>query len=182
VTCIAGVVAADGTVYIGGDSAGVAGWSLSVRADSKVFTLGDLAMGFTTSFRMGQVLRYSLDVPKYDGDDLERWMATTFIDAVRECLKKAGWATKDKEQESGGDFLVGLHGRLFSVHGDYQVGEDADGVAAVGCGGDIALGALWATRGLEAPKRVRTALEAAERFSAGVRGPFTIVSTTRVRT
>ena len=38
-TCIVGI--ADGAkVWIGGDSAGVAGWSLTVRADEKVFAVG----------------------------------------------------------------------------------------------------------------------------------------------
>jgi ATP-dependent protease HslVU (ClpYQ) peptidase subunit len=167
----------NGTVHIGGDSAGVSDWSLTIRADSKVFTNGPYAMGFTTSFRMGQLLRYALKAPEPNGD-LERFMVTTFVDAVRECLKEGGWATKDSEREEGGDFLVGVHGRLFSVHPDYQVGEAVDGFAAIGCGQEIALGALYTTaRTRMAPeKRVKLALEAAERFSAGVRGPFAYVS------
>ena len=58
-TCIVGLVH-EGVVYIGGDSAGVGGMSLTVRADEKVFQNGEFLMGFTTSFRMGQLLRYSL--------------------------------------------------------------------------------------------------------------------------
>ena len=50
-------------MYIGGDRAGVAGLSLTVRADEKVFQNGEFLMGFTTSFRMGQLLRYSLKPP-----------------------------------------------------------------------------------------------------------------------
>lgn len=182
-TCIAGLVAEDGTVYVGGDSAGVdIDWHLTHRADQKVFTIGApdsaMALGFTDSFRMGQVLRYSLVVPAYeDGQDLFQWMVTAFIDAVREALKKAGWATKDKEQEAGGTFLVGFRGRLFVVFRDYQVSENVDGLDAVGSGRLIALGALWASRGTREPRaRIRAALEASERFNAGVRGPFTIVS------
>ena len=49
-TCIVGV-AHKGAVYIGGDSAAVAGWALTCRADHKVFKNGDFVMGFTTSFR-----------------------------------------------------------------------------------------------------------------------------------
>ena len=61
-TCIVGLVH-EGTVFIGGDSAGVAGLSLVVRADEKVFRNGDFLMDFTTSFRMGQLLRYNPDSP-----------------------------------------------------------------------------------------------------------------------
>jgi hypothetical protein len=52
----------------------------------------------------------------------------------------------------------------------------ADGFAAVGCGDQIAHGALFASSTLKGADRVRLALTAAERFSAGVRGPFHIES------
>lgn len=61
-TAIAGLVH-DGRVLIGADSGGVAGWTLNVRKDSKVFTNGAYVMGFTTSFRMGQLLRWAFKPP-----------------------------------------------------------------------------------------------------------------------
>lgn len=181
-TAIVGLVH-NGTVYIGGDSAGVTGYSMTVRADSKVFTVGPYVMGFTTSFRMGQLIRYALAAPAPDGD-LDRFMATTFIDAVRECLKTGGWARKDNDREEGGTFLVGVRGRLFTVWDDYQVAAGADGYAAVGCGSELALGALFATARtrVRPERRIMVALQAAERFSAGVRGPFLCVSEDDVRT
>ena len=109
-TCIVGLVH-EGSVYIGGDSAGVAGYGLTVRADEKVFTNGDFVMGFTSSFRMWQLLRYSLKPPKYHPDvDLIEYMVTAFVNAVRECLKTGGYAKKDKEEETAGTFLVGFRG------------------------------------------------------------------------
>lgn len=175
-TAIVGLVH-NGEVHIGGDSAGVGGYRLTVRADMKVFRNGPYLFGFTTSFRMGQLIRWSLSAPEPDGD-LERFMCTTFIDAVRECLKAGGFAKKNLEQEEGGTFLVGVAGRLFTVHSDYQVGEAADGYAAVGCGDELALGALFATEQtqLSPQERLELALEAAERFSAGVRAPFAYMS------
>ena len=175
-TCIVGLVH-DGIVYIGGDSAGIAGLSLTVRADEKVFQNGEFLMGFTTSFRMGQLLRYSLKPPRrYPDDDINQYMVVDFINAVRECLKSGGWASKKEETERGGTFLVGYSGHLFTVDSDYQVGESEDGFVAVGCGQDIASGALFATQGEGDPRgRVLTALRAAERFNAGVRGPFRIL-------
>lgn len=175
-TCIVGFVEGN-TVWIGGDSAGVGGWSLTVRADVKVFKNGPMLFGFTTSFRMGQLLRWALTVPDHDPRvDIEKYMCTTFIDAVRECLKTHGWAEKDKEQESGGCFLVGYRGRLFKVDNDYQVGVPADGYDAAGCGDQIACGAMFAAAHLGGRERVELALRAAERFSAGVRGPFIVES------
>lgn len=174
-TCIA-ALAHKGKVYMGGDSAGVGGLALTVRADEKVFRCGKFLMGFTTSFRMGQLLRYSLTVPEQEsGQDTYAYMVTTFIDAVRNCLKKGGYAKTDNDEESGGTFLVGYKGRLFKVESDYQVGETVDGFDAAGCGASIACGAIYATKGQEPNRRIKTALEAAERLSAGVRRPFTIL-------
>lgn len=175
-TAIAAIVQ-DGRVLIGGDSAGVDGHELVVRADAKVFTTGPYVFGFTSSFRMGQLIRYAFEPPE-PGPDLSRFMVTGFVDALRECLKDGGWATKENEQESGGTFLVGVHGRLFGVEDDYQVAEPADEFAAVGCGAHLALGALYATRdlGLTPQDRLERALQAAERFSSCVRGPFTFAA------
>lgn len=177
-TCIVGLVD-QGNVYLAGDSAGVGGWTLTVRADSKVFTNGPYIMGFTTSFRMGQLLRYALTPPEPVQQDLDRFMVTTFVDSVRDCLKAGGYATKQNEAENGGNFLVGVNGRLFEICSDYQVGEPVDGYAAVGCGEDIAKGALHATEHLGLPphERLTMALQAAERHSAGVRGPYAHVTT-----
>lgn len=175
-TCIVGLVSA-GQVFIGGDSAGVAGWNLRLRADAKVFKNGDYLFGFTSSFRMGQLLRYALQIPKRHPDkDLMAFMATDFIDAVRNCLKAGGFARKDSETEQGGVFLVGHAGRLFYVDCDYQVGEVRGDYDACGCGEAYACGALYVNSGLGAEDRIRQALLAAEAHSAGVRGPFHIES------
>lgn len=175
-TVIVGLVHG-GRVLLGGDAAGISGYDLTIRNDPKVFVSGPYVLGFTSSFRMGQLLRWSLQPPAPpEAGDLDRFMCTTWVDAVRDCLKAGGWARKDNEQETGGKFLVGVSGRLFVVETDYQVGEPVDGYAAVGCGEDFALGALYATAAVaDAEERVRLALAAAERHSAGVRGPYRLV-------
>jgi ATP-dependent protease HslVU (ClpYQ) peptidase subunit len=175
-TCIVGLVH-EGAIYIGGDSAGVStgDLSLSVRQDRKVFRNGDCVMGFTTSFRMGQLLAYRLSVPKpREGDDVMAFMVGDFMNAVRQCLKDGGFAAAKDGVECGGTFLVGYRGRLFSIYGDYQVGENSHGYAACGCGELIAMGSLHASVGQPPEDRVRGALTAAETFSAGVRGPFVV--------
>jgi hypothetical protein len=177
-TAVAGLIA-DGAVWIAADSAGVSGQSLSIRADHKAFRNGPYVFGFTTSFRMGQLLQYRLQVTGPDpDDDLHAFMCTNFADAVRDCLKAGGWAEKDKDREAGGNFLVGVNGRLFEVYSDYQVAEREDPFAATGCGESFLLGSLHTSAALDWPpeKRLIAALEAAERFSTGVQGPFRVVS------
>jgi hypothetical protein len=182
VTCIAGL-AVDGEVTIGGDSAGVGGYSLQLRADSKVFRTQNYVMGFTTSFRMGQILRYAAlpEAPaERDAWDLDRWMATTFVDAVRQVLGEGGWLSKSNEREAGGTFLVGVRGLLYEIESDFQVGRTLCGYAAVGCGQDLALGSLHTTSELEdwqPAERMQAALEAAAAHSAGVAPPFVIART-----
>jgi hypothetical protein len=178
-TCIVGLVTKKG-IYVGGDSAGVGGYSLTVRADEKVFINQGFVFGFTTSFRMGQILRFGFSPPKRHSDvDLHEYMVTSFIDGVRDRFKAAGYMGKEKDREEGGCFIVGHGGRLFTVYGDFQVGESKDGYHAVGCGDDIALGSLFATKKLSKfanPEgAVELALEAAEGYSAGVRRPFKIM-------
>lgn len=173
-TCIVGVVGKR-SVVIGGDSAGVAGYSLTVRNDRKVFRNGDFVMGFTTSFRMGQLLAFNFSPPKpRQGTDIFAYMVTDFVDAARDCMKRGGFArTKDSTSEEGGTFLVGYKGRLFRIDSDFQVGESVHGFDACGCGQEIAVGALYSSRPIaDARKRVIDALGAAEAFSAGVRAPF----------
>jgi ATP-dependent protease HslVU (ClpYQ) peptidase subunit len=177
VTCIVGVQTPAGVV-IGGDSAGLSGWVRTHRADPKVFANGSYLVGFTTSYRMGQVIRYA-DLPKpldRCGDELERFLTTEFVDGVRAALKDAGWAKKDNEREDAGTFLLGVNGRLFKVSDDYQVGWTRDGYDACGSGWEVALGALHATRTSRPATRVRKALEAAAHHSGSVHGPFTVLS------
>ena len=172
-TCIVGLVD-KGSVYIGGDSAGIAGLSISIRADEKVFSNGPFIMGFTTSFRMGQILRYKFDPPQQTvkQDDMT-YMVTSFIDAVRQCFANNGFG--DKEATRGGNFLVGYKGKLYNIESDFQVGVPAEAFDAVGCGSDLALGALYASKGKTPEQRITLGLGAAAFFNAGVAAPFLIM-------
>lgn len=175
-TCIVGLVDGD-RVWMGGDSAGVSGLDITVRADPKVFRNGPFLIGFTSSFRMGQLLNFRLRVPEQEpGTDVFGYMVMTFVEAVRDCLKEGGYAQRTNDAESGGSFLVGYRGRLFSIQSDYQVCEAIRGFHAIGCGADYALGALAASTHAGSEQRIRLALEVAETFSGGVRAPFRIDS------
>lgn len=175
-TCIAGLVH-EGKVYIGGDSAGVGGLDLMVRKDRKVFVNAEFVIGCTTSFRMAQILQYAFTPPKrHPEKDVMAYMVTEFVEALRTAFKNGGFATKDREAEWGGVFLVGYQGRLFRIDSDYQVGESACGYDACGCGENYAKGVLFATPNDSAQDRVDLALRAAEAHSAGVRGPFLVES------
>ncbi|MBN2196600.1 MAG: hypothetical protein JW751_27555 [Polyangiaceae bacterium] len=174
-TCVVGLEHG-GLVYIGADSAAVSRERLRIRSDPKAFRVGPYVMGFTTSFRMGDVLRYSFVPPDPPSRGLERFMATAFVNTARAAFKEAGIANSTSGVESCGAFLVGVRGRLFTVESDYQVGVERAGFHAVGSGDQVALGALFASRNAKDPRsRVRMALAAAERFTSDVRRPWRVV-------
>lgn len=177
-TCIVGLVH-EAEVWLGGDSAGVAGYQIEVRAEPKVFRNGPFLVGFAGSFRMGQLLRYKFKPPKKPAklDDLE-YMATTFVDTARACFREGGFQRVDQAVERGGFFLVGFRGNLYRIDSDYQVGLPYDKLSAIGCGDDIALGAMHALTNEKPEQRLRRALEISAHLSAGVRAPFTIIRET----
>lgn len=177
-TCIVGLVH-EGAVYIGADSAGVNGWlERQVRLDEKVFIKGDMIFGFTSSFRMGQILRYSFSPPdQYKKEDDYKYLCGRWVDALMECLKQKGYAWIDNNRVWGGEFLLGFNGKLYRVENNFQVGRREEPFDAVGCGEPLALGALhiMEKQKLGPRQKIKRALEAAERFSAGVKGPFNIL-------
>ncbi len=178
-TCIIGLEHDNGMVSIGGDSAGVSWLDIRIRVDEKVFVNGPMIFGFTSSFRMGQLLRYSLSIPEQlpSCTDDYKFMCTSFIDAVRQCLKTGGYAKVKDGEELGGTFLVGYRGKLYRVDGDFQVGRSTQTYDACGCGEAYALGALAAgDSGIPAKERIERALEIAAKFSAGVAPPFFVLS------
>lgn len=178
-TCIVGLVD-NGKVYMGGDSAGVAGLDYQIREDQKVFKNGNMVFGFTSSFRMGQLLQYSLKVPDHDPrDDDFKYMCTTFMSAVIECFKSNGYAKVEANKVSGGNFLVGYNGQLYDIESDFQVGRLNKPFYSVGCGMHYALGALEVLNknmALTPEEKIIQTLTVVESYSAGVKAPFNIIS------
>ena len=179
-TCIVGWMEND-NVWIGGDSAGVAGLFLQIRADEKVFKKGEFIFGFTSSFRMGQLIRYKLVIPKAEeGQDVDDYLHTKFVDAVYNCFKDNGYAKIKENEVLGGVFLFGYRGKLYQVEADFQIGKSRAIYDAVGCGAEVALGCLYGLNdcspGLSPEIKLLKALNAAQEFSAGVREPFHIIS------
>lgn len=174
-TCIVGIVE-KGKVYMGGDSAGVSEMSICSRKDTKIFKNGHFLIGYTSSYRMGQLLRFKLKPPKLkNGEDTYTYMCVKFVEAVRKTFKDGGYNKQEHSRDEGGCFLVGFKGRLFRIDTDYQVGEQNDNYDAAGCGAELALGSLYTSEVLKnksPTERMKIALESAAKFSTGVSAPF----------
>lgn len=182
-TCIVGIEK-DGKVYMGGDSASANRTEMTVdqSTEPKVFIRGDYIMGYTTSWRMGQILRHCGRIPKppckpESVEELDEFMVKKFIAKVIKIFDKEGFVPEDDHVRSGaGHFLVGTHGRLYTVQPDWQCLHLSRKWAAVGCGEQFALGSLYATSGTNwrAETKIREALKAAAYYSAGVCEPFLV--------
>lgn len=181
VTCIVGYKTPDGSIYIGGDSVGSDGNIVVSRSDAKVFENGRFLFGYTSSFRMGQLLRYKLNPPvQMPGSDTMRYMVTELVDAIRTCFRDGGYQKKDHDQEEGGTFLVGYDGELYTIESDYQVGLTHHPYMAVGAGREFAMGAMHALLSGPNSKTLPTdiitaALDAASEHNQYVRRPYVIL-------
>jgi len=173
-TCIVGLVH-DGTVYMGADSAAVQGWTTRPSQTAKMFRVGAFLIAYCGSYRMGQILQYHLTVRSQEVTESdEQYVVVGLVEAVRECLKTYGFIKIDSNNEQLPDasFLVGYHGRLYSIGNEMQVVETMDGYTADGVGREYALGALAALADTPPRPRLFQALEVTARFSNGVCGPF----------
>jgi len=177
-TCIA-AIAQDGNVWMGGDSLEVCGWSQGRNNAEKVYIRNKMIYGFTGLCRVAHFLRFSFDRPRqYEDEDNETFLNTRFVDELAKAAKDKNIAElKDNELSLSGGFLLGYKGTLYSVDGSFYVAKCKHPFEAVGCGGEYAMGSLYQTIGSEmTPKhRILEALKAAEEFSPGVRGPFTVL-------
>jgi ATP-dependent protease HslVU (ClpYQ) peptidase subunit len=171
----------NGKVHIGADSAGVGVGDLSIssRKDEKVFVRDGFIVGFTSSFRMGQILKYYLNCPKQKKNQSdEEFMCTTFVDHVQELFKSKSFGKIESNEQTGGTFIVGYKGEIYTIDDDFQVGISYENYASVGCGNKLALGSLFTTDAykMSVKDKLMAALSAAEKFSAGVCSPFIIKS------
>lgn len=178
-TCIVAIVE-DDVVCMGGDTAGthLDTWLQQTGLESKVWRNGEVIFGGCGSFRIMQLLRHRLVLPAIpENMDLLEYLVGDFVNALRSALGEGGalsiWDEDSTESMEDSGYIVAVRGRIFEIYSDFGVGEFEDGFCAIGCGKQFALGSLYSTKG-PLKKRVKLALEAAERFSAGVRGPFTI--------
>lgn len=179
-TCIVGVAVPGKGVVLGGDSCGSNGHGRIIVKEPKVFLKNaNLAIGYTTSFSFGQLLKHSLQIPKrqHTRQDEEEWLHIDFVNAVRECLKTGGYLRTSDGREEGGQALLAYKDRLFSLQSDHALLEHANGYAAVGSGEMSALGALYATDKLKGRARVEIALAAAAEHVVTVAPPFHYVQT-----
>jgi hypothetical protein len=176
-TCIAAYRDLNGDVYIGGDSIGATPYTHVTVVNPKVFRRKNMVLGFTSSFRMGQILQFDLRIPTHHPKvgTLE-YLVSEFIPVLIDKFESVKFAKVEDNQIEGGTFLIGYDKRIFEVEDNFQVLEIANNFNSCGCGTDFASGAFWAMRNqkIKPKDRVTKALECAAYF-ATVKPPFHII-------
>ena len=180
-TCIVGLIDKAGVGHIASDSLGSNGYNKDVYRNRKIFHKGDLLIGYTSSYRMGQLLEHQLAVPQRKvGQDLDQFIYVDFVGAVRQLLKDHGYLRINSNEESIGTFMIIAEGRLFMMQEDLSVLESADGFDACGSGEDFAVATMHTLvkhKRLSPEIVLREAIETASKYVATVGGEVHYLST-----
>lgn len=132
-TCIVAVT--DGTsVHMAGDLMGSDGFTKKVYKKSKVFIKDDFIIGYTSSFRMGQLLEYSWLPPLRSTDQTDdEYIYQNVVDSFIQLFKDNDYGCKKDCELETGEFLFGYKGRLFYHQGNHSLLENHSFAIGAGC-------------------------------------------------
>ncbi len=181
-TCII-AVGKDKDVYMAADTLGSNGHNNSRDANSKIIKMdGGVLVGYSASYRLGQLLRYEFKIPSrrvgHLGDSHMYYMITKFIPRLQ-VLFGVNEYDMAKDEAS---LVVAFDGEVFLISHDLSVFQPMDGVMAIGSGAETAMGAYYGIDYLEKEnfpkeedrtpelKRLRHSVRAAKRLIATVGG------------
>lgn len=180
-TCIAAIIDKDGVGHIASDSLGSNGHTQDTYKNQKIFQLGNMLVGYTSSYRMGQLIQYNLSLPSRKvGQSLDQYMYTDFIASVRSLLKEHGYLRIDSNEERIGSFLIVADGRIWHMQDDLSLLESEDSFDACGSGHDFAqatMHTLTQHKIRMTPSDVlREAIECASKYVSSVGGDVRILT------
>ena len=174
-TCIVAEVK-DGVVHMAGDKCGSNGYTKIMVDKPKVFINGDFIIGYTTSFRMGQLLEFTWNPPeKLPSQGEDSFIYKTVVDSIKSMLKQDGFATDTQ----GGSFLFGYKGKLYEMQDDYAI-FNIEKYSAVGCGEQEAKAVLYTLNQINhecsMEDRLSLAIKASSLTKAGVTAEYNYLS------
>lgn len=168
-TVIIGIKEKNGDVLIGADTQASNGSYRVNRKDPKIFEQGQYVVGFTTSYRYGQIIRHQALLPEPKPGYKDYDLICEIVESIRAKTTEFGFNKVDNNQVEGGRLLIAWHGNLFKIDDDYQYSEFQDDYFAIGSGYQFALGSLCESDGSRNTyDRLRQALYAAYKFNPHV--------------
>jgi hypothetical protein len=161
-----------GVVYLGGDKLGSNGYTKTMCKDPKVFKVGPFYFGYTTSFYMGQILKYRWQQPcrtMYHEDD--EYIFKDVIDSLKSCFVNNDFGKKQEGREPDfGSLIMVYKGRIFEVQHNMSLLE-IENFTAVGCGDQLASGAataLLSNTNYNPEQIIKETMKIVSQFSCGV--------------
>lgn len=180
-TCVVAIKTKN-KIIIGADSASADNnYSIIGRKDKKIFKKQNMVFAFSGSFRMGQIIQFSMKIPKHDRkkSDFE-YICTDIISSIQKAFKTNGFDGEDehKRKENDGLLIIIYNKNIYVIDCDFQVALYETSYASIGSGSDIAMGSLYTTEclgNIEPKNRAELALLASAKFCTAVREPFYII-------
>ncbi len=152
----------------------------------KVFEWGGMLLGAVGSFRVGNVIHEAFEPPLLKNEDPLSYMLRRFVPALRKVFDEYDIDTLPKVVDKAfariddWQLMVGLksanEGRIYIVDEDFSVSRAAGGYAFIGSGGEVAAGALFATKDTrwKPETRIKRAVAAACKHVASVGGKIVV--------
>jgi ATP-dependent protease HslVU (ClpYQ) peptidase subunit len=181
-----------GKVLLAGDIQGTGGNNKIIHTQAKVFRRNGIVIGYTTSYRFGQLLEHVLPdpVPPKRDEEIYRWLVAILIPNIRKVMKEELGLQADDDGSGykipGGEALIGVHGQLWYLQDDFSVLRSVEGFSAVGSGYEYALGSIFTFLSLHGKKKLtlrdaenalRLAVTTAGTYSPSVGTSSVIVTT-----
>jgi hypothetical protein len=147
---------------------------------SKVFKCGDFLIGYTSSFRMGQILQYNWSAPEQgSGTDDDTYIFRDVVRSFKTCFDNNFYGQKDSTEFQAGEFLVGWKGRLFKMQNNLSLLE-LNEFGSAGCGEYHAIASMKTQQmfGINADDPLgflESALSIAEDSVSGVSAEYTYI-------
>lgn len=173
-TCVV-AIKKDNSILLGADSAASGNNRIVQRKDKKVFKRRGIGFGFAGSFRIGQLIKYQLKIPKRPANMYnEEYVFNCLLGEIIKLLK-ANRLVKKNMMEC--NLLIAYSGQVYKVDSDFQIELVEDDYAAIGDGEDVALGALFALKDSEMTEneKAEIALKASSKYCTTVSEPFNYI-------
>lgn len=142
----------------------------------KIVKVGRYLLAVRGDARPGDVLVYAWKPPAYDGTDAVKFMGKRIVPSIIAAFKANSYDF-EKDNASYG-FLIAFAGNVFEVGSDMSISQNADGLYAIGSGGDYALGAMciqWPFDDLsDATTAIQAALAISAKYDINTAPPFQI--------
>lgn len=180
-TLIAAQMDKTGIVWMAADSLGSnSNGDRYIRKDKKIFKKDGYLIGYTSSYRMGQIIEHKAKLPELPLNNRGNIHIVKVIDAIAESLYNNNYTMEKDNRHYGGEFIIGWHGRLYCIQSDFQYSTTAINYMCCGAGEDFGLGALHTAQKLKGSNEIEAllyAMRAGTKHNCFVAPPFIVMNT-----